>query len=143
MILDYQLHKEIEEMLHERAMYEEEQEQGNQLRKVKENLNNRIITLKEQLLEQPENQNLNLELSFCQTEEERINQELQEYQQKHETKTEQIKKHETIIDYNIQELKQYTKYLEELNTDKILIKAMKNTIETLENNINQLNYIKE
>ncbi|MBR0473343.1 MAG: hypothetical protein IJI98_11700 [Methanosphaera sp.] len=143
MIYDYQMHKEIEEMIHERKLYEHKYNKGNELIKVQESLNKRIITLKQQLLNDPENPNLNLELGFCESEVERLKKELDEFQDKYEKKEIKIAIHENIMEFNIKELTRYIEYLEELEIDEVLLEGIKNTTESLEDNLAMLKILQK
>lgn len=141
MIYDYQMHKEIEEMLQERYAYVHKYNKGNELIKVQESLNKRIMTLRTQLLDNPENPNLNLELAFCESEVERLKQELDEYQDKYEKTEIKIAIHQNIIEFNIQELQKYTHYLEEMEIDEHLLEAIKNTTESIEDQLIMLQHL--
>ena len=131
----YELHKLIDQIKIDRASYEYDITQGDDLRKVQENLNNRMISLRQRLVETPDNKNLNFELAFCEAEIERINDELDEYSKNNENKAALIKQHKTIIEYNLRELYSYTDLLERVEVDEKLVKSIKESIDSLDKNL--------
>lgn len=137
----YELHKLVEQIKHEREVFEDIYTEGDELLEVKESLNKRIIVLREQLLNQPENKNLNFELGFCEMEVERIEEELKEFQNKYETKEAQIEKHERIIEFNLKELYSYLGLLKNLDVDDKLLDAINTSIESLDKNITEYEYL--
>lgn len=143
MIYEYQMHQEIENMIHERKLYEHKYNKGNELIKVQESLNKRIMVIREQLINDPENYNLNLELAFCESEVERLKIELDEFQDKYEKKDVKIAVHENIMEFNLKELYQYITYLEEMEIDEKLLEAIKNTTETLEENLAMIKLLQQ
>lgn len=131
----YELHKLIDQIKTDRARYEYDITQGDDLRKVQENLNNRMISLRQRLIDTPDNKNLNLELAFCEAEIERINEELDEYSKNNENNTALIKQHKTIIEYNVRELYSYADLLEREEVDEKLVKSIKESIDSLDKNL--------
>ena len=139
----YELHKLIDKIKYDRAVYEDKYKEGDELLDVKESLNNRIVYLREQLLEEPDNPNLNFELGFCEEEVERIAKEQKEFNEKFESKEAQIEKHEQIIEYDIRELYAYVGFLNDLDIDEKLLNAIRESVESLDENITILNNLKK
>lgn len=131
----YELHKLIDQIRTDRAKYEYDIAQGDDLRKVQENLNNRMISLRQRLIDTPDNKNLNLELAFCEAEIERINEELDEYTKNNENNNALIEQHKTIIEYNVRELYSYADLLEQEEVDEKLVKSIKESIDSLDKNL--------
>ncbi len=137
------LHKLIDQIQYDRQLYEFKYKEGDELLDVKENLNKRIVCLKELLLEQPDNPNLNFELAFCEEEAERITKEQENFNKKYENKEAQIEKHQQIIEYDLKELYEYIELLNKLEIDKKLVKAIQDSVKSLDENITMLDNLKK
>lgn len=138
-----ELHGLLNQMQKDRIKFKQTYTQGEDLIKVKDSLNQRIITLRELLLEEPENKNLNFELNFCLAETERLDEELETFQKKYGSKESKINIQEQLIDYDINELKTYIGFLEQLEVDQMLVESIKNTVKSLDENISLLDYLKD
>ena len=143
MIELYKVHKLIDQIQIDKARFKHFYAEGDELIEVRENLNNRVTTIRELLLEQPENNNLNFELEFCLSEIERIDEELEQFQSKYESKEAKIDMYQKLIEYDIRELLSYIDLLERLNVDKKLVDAIKTSVDSIEDDIAMLNSIKK
>lgn len=137
------LHKLIDQIQYDRQLYEFKYKEGDELLDVKENLNKRIVHLRELLLEEPDNPNLNFELAFCEEEAERITKEQENFNKKYENKEAQIEKHQQIIEYDLKELYEYIELLNKLDIDEKLVKAIQDSVKSLDENITMLDNLKK
>ena len=138
----YRIHREIDKIQQDKLQFKFIYTEGEQLVKVRNSLNTRIVELREALLEEPENMNLNLELEFCLAETERLEEQLEEFNAKYETKEAQIDMHEQIIEYDLRELYAYIGFLEELELDEKLLNAIKSSVDSITDNTRMLKNLK-
>ena len=139
----YELHGLLNQMQKDRIKFKQVYTKGEDLIKVKDSLNQRIITLRKLLLEEPDNKNLNIELDICLAETERLEEEFETFQKKYGSKESKINIQEQLIDYDLKELNTYIGFLEQLEVDQMLIEAIKTTVKSLDENISLLDYLKE
>lgn len=137
----FELHSLIKKLQERRALFEYRYTEEDDLVKVKETLNKRLVVLREKLIEDPNNESVILEYGFCAEEVERITKRLEYFREKYATKEAKIQKYETLINYNIQELYSYVDFMEKFKIDDKLHDALLNTIESLDKNITILNQI--
>ena len=99
------------------------------------------MTLRELLIEQPDNNSLNFELEFCLAEVERIEEKLEDFQKKYGSKDSQINMHKEVIEYDLRELNTYIGFLKELEVDKELVDAITDSVESIEEEISVLDLL--
>ncbi len=138
----YRIHREIDKIQQDKLQFKFIYTEGEQLVKVRNSLNTRIVELREALLEEPENMNLNLELEFCLAETDRLEEQLEEFNAKYKTKEAQIDMHEQIIEYDLRELYAYIGFLEELELDEKLLNAIKSSVDSITDNTRMLKNLK-
>ena len=138
----YRIHREIDKIQQDKLQFKFIYTEGEQLVKVRNSLNTRIVELREALLEEPENMNLNLELGFCLAETDRLEEQLEEFNAKYKTKEAQIDMHEQIIEYDLRELYAYIGFLEELELDEKLLNAIKSSVDSITDNTRMLKNLK-
>lgn len=139
----YELHHLIEKLQERRAEFEYKYTEEDDLVKVKETLNKRLVVLRDKLIEDPTNQSVILEYGFCQEEVERITKRLEYFREKYATKEAKIEKYETLINYNIQELYSYIDFMKQFKIDDKLYEAMQNSLKSLDKNLTILNELKK
>lgn len=106
-------------------------------------LNKRVVVIREELVNNPENKNLSFELQFCENEIERIEEEINEFYAKNDALKFDIDNSKKLMDFNFKELHQYVDLLEkysEFNIDKSLVEAFKTSLNELEVNVEE--YVK-
>ena len=130
-----ELHGLLNRMHKDRVKFKQTFTEGEDLIKVRDSLNQRAITIRELLLEDPENKNLNFELNFCLSEAERLEEELEQFQNEYGSIEKKINIQEQLIDYDINELKTYIGFLEQLEVDKQLVESIRNTVKSLDENL--------
>ena len=138
----YRIHREIDKIQQDKLQFKFIYTEGEQLVKVRNSLNTRIVELREALLEEPENMNLNLELGFCLAETDRLEEQLEEFNAKYKTKEAQIDMHEQIIEYDLRELYAYIGFLEELELDEKLLNAITSSVDSITDNTRMLKNLK-
>lgn len=131
----YELHHLIEKLQERRAEFEYRYTEEDDLVKVRETLNKRLIVLREKMLEDPTNEAVALEYGFCFEEVERITKRLAYFREKYATKEAKIEKYETLIKYNMQELYSYVDFMKQFKIDEKLYEAMQNSLISLDKNM--------
>ncbi len=139
----YELHHLIEKLQEKRTQFEYKYTEEDDLVKVKESLNKRMVVLRDKMLENPTNESLILEYGFCAEEVERITKKLEYFREKYATKEAKIDKYETLIKYNMQELYSYVDFMRRFKMDEKLATAIEDSLNSLDKNMTILNDIKD
>lgn len=137
----FDMHDIIRRMRLDKESFKNIYTEGEELINVKNSLNNRIITLRKLLLEQPDNQSLNFELEFCLAEVERLEEKFEDFQKKYGSKDSQINMHKEVIEYDLRELNTYIGFLKQLEVDKELVDAITESVESIEEEISMLDFL--
>ncbi|MBO7719968.1 MAG: hypothetical protein J6S29_07445 [Methanosphaera sp.] len=106
-------------------------------------LNKRVVVLKQELIDDPDNKNLSFELQFCENEIERIEEEINEFYTENDALKFDIDNSKKLMDFNFNELHQYVDLLEnysEFNIDESLVEAFRTSLNELEVNVEE--YVK-
>ncbi|RAP52214.1 MAG: hypothetical protein BZ133_01650 [Methanosphaera sp. SHI613] len=136
----YELRHLIDVIKYDKFAYIEEHKEIFDKIEVATALNNRVVELKEKLIEDPDNKNLSFELQFCENEAMRIEEEIKEFYAENDALEFDIDNSKKLIELNFNELHQYVELLEkysEFNVDKSLIEAFKTSLNELEVNIDE------
>ncbi|AWX32155.1 MAG: hypothetical protein IJJ11_06595 [Methanosphaera sp.] len=106
-------------------------------------LNKRVVVLRQELVNDPDNKNLSFELQFCENEIERIEEEINEFFSENDALKFDIDNSRKLIDFNFNELHQYVDLLEkysEFNVEESLVEAFRTSLNELEVNVEE--YVK-
>jgi hypothetical protein len=136
----YELRHLIDVIKYDKFAYIEEHKEIFDKIEVATALNNRVVELKEKLIEDPDNKNLSFELQFCENEAMRIEEEIKEFYAENDALEFDIDNSKKLIELNFNELHKYVELLEkysEFNVDKSLIEAFKTSLNELEVNIDE------
>lgn len=142
----YELKHLIDVIRYDRLVYIQEHKEIFDKIDVITELNNRIVTIKDGLIDEPNNMNLLVELEFCESEVKRINEEIDDFFVKNDALKFDQDNAKTLMDYSFNELNQYVDLLEkydEFNVDESLVKAFKESLKNLEVNVNEYVNLKE
>lgn len=146
LIIMYELKHLIDVIRYDRLVYIQEHKEIFDKIDVITELNNRIVTIKDGLIDEPNNMNLLVELEFCESEVKRINEEIDDFFVKNDALKFDQDNAKTLMDYSFNELNQYVDLLEkydEFNVDESLVKAFKESLKNLEVNVNEYVNLKE
>ena len=136
----YELRHLIDVIKYDKLVYIQEHKEIFEKIKVATTLNNRIVVLREKLVDDPDNKNLSLELSFCENEAERLNGEIDEFYKEHDSLEFDIDNSKKLMDFNFKELHQYVDLLEkydEFNVEQSFIDAFRESLNELEVNVEE------
>ncbi|RAP54450.1 MAG: hypothetical protein BZ137_02130 [Methanosphaera sp. rholeuAM130] len=136
----FELRHLIDVIKYDKLAYMEEHKEIFDKIKVATSLNNRVVVLRQELVDNPDNRNLSFELQFCENEILRIEEEINEFYAKNDALEFDIENAKTLMDYNFNELNQYVDLLEkypEFNIDQSLIEAFKTSLKELEVNVEE------
>ena len=103
-------------------------------------LNKRVVVLRQELVNDPDNKNLSFELQFCENEIERIEEEINEFFSENDALKFDIDNSRKLIDFNFNELHQYVDLLEkysEFNVEESLVEAFRTSLIELEVNVEE------
>lgn len=139
----FELHNLIEKLQERKTDFEKEYTEEEEIIKVREILNKRLITIREKLYENPSNQSLMLEYGFCQEEYNKLSVKLEELRDKYSTKEAKIEKYEKLINYNLQEMYTYVDFIKKFKMDDKLYQAMQDSLISLERNMDKLNELRK
>ncbi|MDO5826100.1 MAG: hypothetical protein Q4Q22_06950 [Methanosphaera sp.] len=136
----FELRHLIDVIKYDKLAYMEEHKEIFDKIKVATSLNNRVVVLRQELVDNPDNRNLSFELQFCENEILRIEEEINEFYAENDALEFDIENAKTLMDYNFNELNQYVDLLEkypEFNIDQSLIEAFKTSLKELEVNVEE------
>ena len=136
----YELRHLIDVIKYDKQVYIEEHKEIYDKIQVYTALNNRIIELKDEVVNQPDNKNLSFELEFCENEILRIRDEIDEFYKKNDTLEFEMDNSKKLMEFNFNELNQYVDLLEkydEFNIEDSIINAMRESLKELEINVDE------
>jgi len=139
----YELHRLIEKLQERKMEFEYKYAEEDDLVKVKKSLNQRLVTLNDLMVDDPTNEALIFEYSFCQEEADRINDRLEEIRKKYSTRDAKIEKYEKLINYDLQEMYSYLDLMKQFSVDDKLQQAMQDALKSLDENITKLNELQQ
>lgn len=142
----FELKHLLEVIKYDKAAYIHENGEIIEKEDVCRELNERILVLKDNILKQPENKNLALELEFCENELARHEADIEEFYNENDATQVRIENTQKLIEYDFKQLNKYVDLLGEyyeFNVDESIIEAFRESLEDLENNINELSRLKD
>lgn len=142
----FELKHLIDVIKYEKFIYKHETSEVFEKMDVCTELNNRIVTIRESLVEDPENKNLSLELEFCENELFRLEEEIESELKDNNLNKLRLENSEKLIEYDLKELYQYADLLNdyyEFNVDESLVTAFKDSLDDLNENINKYKMLKD